>query len=153
MKSSLYRQRRKQFPAIPTTRDSIVIPDALKSTLSGQPFLTEAGPNNDFLLFRSPHNLILLSEADVWSMDGTFAACPPQYAGGQLYTAHAFDEDKLLLLVYCLKTTKSCNFYITLFNILQREAARLGLVLNPNTILSDFESGLIPAIRQSFPQA
>ena len=47
-------------------------------------------------------------------MDGAFIACPPQYAGGQLYTVHAFEEDKLPPLVYCLITTKSCNFYITL---------------------------------------
>jgi FLYWCH zinc finger domain len=37
-------------------------------------------------------------------------------------------------------------------NVLKREAARLGLTLNPTTIMSGFEIGLIPAIQQSFPQ-
>jgi hypothetical protein len=57
VKTALYRQRRMQYPPLPTSRDSIIIPDALKSTFSGQPFLMESGPNNDFLLFCSPNNL------------------------------------------------------------------------------------------------
>ena len=113
----------------------------------------EAGPNNDFLMFCSPHNLGLLCSASLITMDGTFDACPPQYAGGQLFTIHAFEQDKLLPLVFSLSATKSRDFYVTVFEILKREAARIGLIFNPPTIMSDFESGLIPAVRQCFPQS
>ena len=153
MKTSLYRHRLKQFPPLPTSRASITIPDSLKSTLSGQPFLMEAAPNNDYLLFCSPHNLVLLCSADVIAMDGTFDACPPQYSGGQMFTIHAFEQGKLLPLVYCLASTKSREFYVSVFDTLKREALRIGLVFNPTTVLSDFESGLIPAVAASFPQA
>jgi hypothetical protein len=93
-----------------------------------------------------------LCAADLLTMDGTFDACPAQFAGGQLYTIHAFHHDKLLPLAYCLTSVKSRQFYVTLFDILKREASRLGLSLNPSAILSDFESGLIPAVQLAFPQ-
>ena len=66
---------------------------------------------------------------------------------------HAFDQEKLLPLVYSLSSSTSRDFYITIFNIVKREAARMGLVINPTTILSDFESGLIPTVRTAFPHS
>jgi hypothetical protein len=85
-------------------------------------------------------------------MDGTFDSCPALFSGGQLFSIHIFHLDKLLCVVFCLTSTKSTSFYNTLFAILHRGAARLGLQLKPAMLLSDFESGLIPAVANSFPQ-
>jgi hypothetical protein len=142
----------KQLPPLPASRSAMTLPNQFLTTQSGQPFLLEAGPNNDYLIFCTPNGLIQLSSSNTWSMDGTFDCVPTLYTGGQLFTIHVFQSEKLLPVVYCLTATKSSNFYVNLFNVLNRKAGRLGLHLNPNGIMSDFESGLIPAISQSFPQ-
>ena len=40
--------------------------------------------------------------------------------------------------------------YESVFNILQMKAGTRQMVLNPNTIMSDFETGLILAVRNVF---
>ena len=41
--------------------------------------------------------------------------------------------------------------YMAIFTLLKNEAIRVGLQLNPRNIMSDFESGLISAVRVYFP--
>jgi hypothetical protein len=151
MRNSLTRHRRKQFPSLPTTRGSIVVPDNFKITTSGRQFLLYASPGNDTLIFCTQDNLRLLCQAAVMCIDGTFESCPSLFS--QLFTIHAFDHDKLLPLVYSLMSDKRRESYESIFAILKREAAQLGLQLNPASILSDFESGFLPAIRASFPNS
>jgi hypothetical protein len=151
MRMTLHRRRRRQYPPLPASRPGLSIPDPLKLTISGQPFLMESGPNNDFLIFCSPENLTRLCFADLLCMDGTFDACPALYS--QLFTIHAFDDDKLVPLVYCLMAQKNMASYNTIFAVLKQKAINAGQQLNPSTILSDFESGLIPSVAASFPTA
>lgn len=48
---------------------------------------------------------------------------------------------------------KTRDMYIRLFRELKDAAGTMGLQLNPATIWSDFETGLIPAVRAEFPIA
>jgi len=147
MRMTLHRRRRRQFPPLPASRNDLVIPEGLKQTLSGQPFLMASGPNNDFIVFCSPENLTRLCFAAIVCMDG----CPALYA--QLFTIHIFDDDKLVPLVYCLMAKKDAASYNAIFEVLKQQATCAGQQFNPTSILSDFESGLISSVATSFPGA
>ncbi|KRZ86593.1 hypothetical protein T08_7341 [Trichinella sp. T8] len=84
-----------------------------------------------------------------WGMDGTFKVVPQWYQ--QLFTIHAFVAGKLVPAVYCLCTGKDIKTYGYIFQALMDKAAALEVDLNPETIICDFETALIPAIRGYFP--
>jgi hypothetical protein len=58
-------------------------------------------------------------------------------------------------LVYALLCDKSCTTYCQLFNVIRNAIFALdpSCVLNPDIVLSDFESGLIEAVRRQLPNA
>ncbi|KAL1245829.1 PKS-NRPS hybrid synthetase cheA [Trichinella spiralis] len=58
---------------------------------------------------------------------------------------------KLVPVVYCLCTGKDIGTYRYIFQALIDKAAVLEVDLNPDTIICDFETALIPAIRGYFP--
>lgn len=64
---------------------------------------------------------------------------------------HVFKEERLLPLIYCLLSDKSAATYVAVFGILQTEAVKANLVLQPRRFISDFESGIIRAETASFP--
>lgn len=84
-------------------------------------------------------------------MDGTFDATPPFFR--QLFTIHVMVQNRQLPVVYALMMTKTRNDYVDFFRSLKDEATRRQLRFNPTLIVSDFESGLIPAVREEFPYA
>ncbi|KRY55030.1 hypothetical protein T03_12819 [Trichinella britovi] len=84
-----------------------------------------------------------------WGIDGTFKVVPQWYQ--QLFTIHAFVASKLVPAVYCLCTGKDIGTYGYIFQALIDKAAVLEVDLNPDTIICDFETALIPAIRGYFP--
>lgn len=96
-------------------------------------------------------NLQLLCAADTVLVDGTFDACPNLFS--QLFRMHVFKEERLLPLIYCLLSDKSAATYVAVFGILQTEAVKANLVLQPRRFISDFESGIIRAETASFPNA
>ena len=56
-------------------------------------------------------------------------------------------------LVYALLSDKSSVTYYKLFDTVKHCMFKLGCMMNPRTVLSDFESGLIEVIRMQFPNA
>ncbi|XP_003369248.1 conserved hypothetical protein [Trichinella spiralis] len=83
-----------------------------------------------------------------WCMDGTFKVVPQWYQ--QLFTIHAFVAGKLVPAIYCLCTGKDIGTYGFIFQALINKAAVLGVNLNSQTIICDFETALIPAIQGYF---
>jgi hypothetical protein len=151
LSKTLYRERRSQFPALPASRQTLVIPQRFTETTSGERFLLKCGRNNKYLIFASNANLQKLCDAQNVSMDGTFSTVPPIYQ--QLFTVHAFFDNRLLPLVYVLMAKKSTRAYVKVFKSLKSACSNMGLQLQPQFIMSDFETGLIPAIQQEFPTA
>jgi MULE transposase domain len=150
--SGLYRQRHSRMPALPQTRADIQIPDIYRTTSTGETFLmANSSINNSIMIFCTTSNLKLLCGANVVCMDGTFDAVPHLYS--QLFTLHSFEHGKLLPLVYCLMSSKERTAYVDIFQALKSQAEEINLTLAPTTIISDFESGLIPAVRDEFPNA
>ncbi len=84
-------------------------------------------------------------------MDGTFDLSPTLYE--QVFTIHAFVTDRSVPLLYVLMARKSAALYKKLFRLLKDEAASLNVQCDPKIVTTDFESGLIPAIRDEFPLA
>ncbi|KRX82919.1 hypothetical protein T06_12432 [Trichinella sp. T6] len=82
-------------------------------------------------------------------MDGTFKIVPEWYQ--QMFTIHVFIAGKLVPLVYCLTVHKDLSTYREIFDNLILKAAALELVLQPQTVICDFETALIPALQGTFP--
>ncbi len=148
---TLYRERRSVFPPLPATRDALIIPRRFKKTTAGQRFLLKSGRHNRYIIFASDANLRELCTVQHVSMDGTFSTVPRIYQ--QLLTIHGFFDNCLLPLVYVLMSHKTTRSYARVFSGLKAACLNLGLQLAPADIMTDFETGLIPAIQQEFPTA
>ncbi|KRZ88463.1 hypothetical protein T08_11470 [Trichinella sp. T8] len=81
-------------------------------------------------------------------MDGTFKIVPEWYQ--QMFTIHVFIAGKLVPLVYCLIVHKDLSTYREIFDNLILKAATLGVVLQSQTIICDFEFALIPLMQRTF---
>ena len=73
----------------------------------------------------------------------------------QLFTIHGLCNNYVVPLIYALLCNKSCTTYYKLFNVIRDAMFTLdaSCIFNPDTVLSDFESGLIEAVRIQFPNA
>lgn len=135
---------------LPTPKDlpSLVIPDSFSRTMDGEQFLLyDSGGDERMLIFSTHRNLELLVKCREWAGDGTFKCVPIIYQ--QLYTIHAWFEERLIPLVYILTPFKTEEGYNNLFNVLKQCETRL----NPISISIDFEMGMIKAFQKNFPNA
>ncbi|KRZ15066.1 hypothetical protein T11_8939, partial [Trichinella zimbabwensis] len=150
VKTAMYRKRAQKFPRLPPTRQQLEIPPEWRMTKSGRRFLLYNNVHNSILIFCTEENLSILSEHSVWSMDGTFKIVPEWYQ--QMFTIHVFIAGKLVPLVYCLTVRKDLSTYREIFdNLILKAAALAGVVLQPQTVICDFETALIPALQGTFP--
>lgn len=149
--SALYRQRHRLMPPLPQQRTDLKIPDMFKTTTAGEDFVLYQSDNSDVVIFCTVSNLKQLCNVKLVAIDGTFDASPLLYS--QLFTLHAFQHDKLLPLVYCLLASKQRTAYAEVFQVLKTKAQQLNMVFAPETIMSDFETGMIAAVRDELPNA
>ncbi|KRX70386.1 hypothetical protein T06_14717 [Trichinella sp. T6] len=149
VRAAMYGHRAKRFPRLPEHRHDLVLADQFKTTKSGEDFLLCQSNSRHILIFATGTNIRLLAACRTWGMDGTFKIVPQWYQ--QLFTIHAFVAGKLVPAVYCLCTGKDIGKYGYIFQALIDKAAVLEVDLNPDTIICDFETDLIPAIRGYFP--
>jgi hypothetical protein len=149
--TTMLRERNATLPPLPPSRRDIAIPHQLQVTQAGEQFLLEHGHNGDYLIFATADNLRRLCQADLVSMDGTFSTVPNMFR--QLFTLHAFENGHLLPLVYVLMAKKTSTMYQTVFASLKTHCQQLGLTFAPTEVLSDYESGLIAAVRSALPNS
>jgi hypothetical protein len=104
-------------------------------------------------IFVTNGNLIKLSEASYWIMDGTFKTVPRIFM--QLYTIHApvgpEANSRILPLCYALLSSKTFEVYTRLFQELKDLAYLQNLDLQPDFILTDFEKSAMNAAVNEFP--
>ena len=139
------------MPPLPETRSAVTVPDIYRMTTAGEEFLLHQSHSNDILIFCTQSNLRQLCSADLVCMDGTFDASPKLYS--QLFTLHVFQNEKLLPLVYCLLASKERAVYVEVFRVIKRKAQERNIAFSPTIIMSDFESGMIAAVRDELPNA
>jgi len=115
--SSLDKERRKMLPALPQSRQDIVFPEAMITTMNSEPFLLHAAEANEVLIFSSQSDFVHLCSQETVYIDGTFDAVPQLYA--QLFTIHAFvDGNRQIRLVYCILPSKTRDMYTQVFRVL-----------------------------------
>lgn len=143
------RTRDEVAPALPIRRSDIVFPQEYKITKNGEDFLMfDSGLDEDrILMFCTRRNLQLLAQADHWYADGTFKTVPHLFC--QLYTLHGLKSNVAIPLIYALLPDKSRVTYVRLL----QKIKELLPGVTPASIMTDFETGMISAITEEFPQS
>ena len=85
----------------------------------------------------------------IWYMDGTFQTSPDNFA--QIFTLHAFEGDRLFPCLWALLTHKAQPVYDRLFQIILLKCQQNNIVILVERSMSDYETGLIPALRNCNP--
>ena len=152
MKLSLYRARRERLPPMPRSHAELNLTGDWAKTLDGQDFvLANDGQDDKIVLFGTESSLKLLSEANTYYVDWTFRVTPS--ISYQLFTIHIVKHNQSFPLVYALLPNKQRQTYSHVFLLLKDAALSLGITLNPDTLMSDFELALIQATVLNFPNA
>lgn len=113
-------------------------------------FCNSSTPNK-VIAFASDQGLELLSKNSHWNGDETFRTSPALFT--QSYYIHVWDECSMKPVVYSCCDNKSEKCYLELLQTLLTHATKKKILLNPSSILIDFEQSMINAINDVFPQA
>ena len=93
---------------------------------------------NRIIAFASDADLRCLAAARIYMMDGNFKMAPKQFL--QLYVIHVpVGQHTSVPLVYAFMQRKSEESYNELLDAVREKAEELGLVLQPELIIVDFE--------------
>jgi hypothetical protein len=155
LRKRITRVRKAEIPPEPQSIAEVNIPESLRITLNGEPFLVKDHiiDQERILIFTTKNNIQHLSQATFWIMDGTFKTVPTIFC--QLYSIHAsvgtVDNSRILPLVYILMTRKTEELYKWLFNDLSEVAEENNIQLSPAYIITDFEQAAINASKYEFP--
>ena len=152
VRTVLYRERRKKFPAMPANRAEIKLDGEWTLTSQGEPFLLGTdGAGDKILVFSSDIALRELANADSYHVDGTFQTAPTIFY--QIVTVHAPVLGVIKPLVFGLLPNKETATYIRFLKLLQSKAAEKGSNLKPIRVMQDFERALMKATLEVFPDA
>ena len=134
--SQVRYHRRKNTPALPSTSESLELPESYTQCSSKQEdkssvnFLIHQDEN--MLVFASPTGIEILNESESWGCDGTFQITPAPFLQLYIITAKAY-EQHFAVLFALLKNKKQGTYEVLAKKI--RE-----LVTNdPRRIMLDFE--------------
>ncbi|XP_018495329.1 uncharacterized protein LOC108864352 [Galendromus occidentalis] len=102
------------FPANPSHRSDLIIPNILKMTTKNESFLLHdsgEGATDRILIFETPENLNILRESDELFLDGNFRVCPLIFHQ-MLYSILAkLPDGEAVPVVYSLPPSKSAVTY------------------------------------------
>ena len=150
----MYRNRAKQLPKLPVTLNDINLDGAWSESSAGDRFLLCYDTDDlgaRLLVFVTDDNLQKLSSAPVLYGDGTFYACTGLFY--QLYTIHADVGGQLFPLVFALLPNKTQRTHTRFFTLLKDTIDERDFVLNPETVMLDFEVAVRNAITEVFPMS
>jgi hypothetical protein len=150
---SLRRTKALQRPPLPPTAEDLVINEHFAKTKNGLRFLAhdEVFEGDRLLIFASNFLLTLLfSCVDTVFMDGTFQMIPGIFH--QLFTLNImYGRKKQVPVVYVLLKRKTASVYRRVFAVLRELALAQDQTFAPTSMLTDFETGLIRAVREEMP--
>ena len=151
---SLYRERRKVYPALPKTRQELhqTLNSMTTSTSKGEDFILENNPETGLVVLSCTTNLeFLTNNAEEIFVDGTFKCCPKFFY--QLYTIHGLCNGHYIPLVYALLPGQSQEIYRNMWTCLIDICSARNLLLNPSVIHADFEVAMLTVLRDIYPTA
>ncbi|XP_066950862.1 uncharacterized protein [Macrobrachium rosenbergii] len=111
------------------------------------PFLLHdngAEANNRIIIFATRDAMDHLAKAHTWYMDGTFASAPVLFE--QLFVIRAPLGDSAISCVYGFLSGRSQEIYQEFLTTVLDKGEELGLHMNPDTTMTDFEKSLLNAI-------
>ncbi|CAF1310597.1 unnamed protein product, partial [Adineta ricciae] len=147
IQSGLNRARRKLTPTLPTS-NLFDIPPGYQTTASGETFLIcdkMVSRKKRMLIFSSPKQLQLLFDISMVFLDGTFYATPSFF--DQIFTIHGLNFS---MYIRSAARSKKAT-YQELFQEVKSIAASMGQIWQPDQIMFDFETGLMPAVSAELP--
>ncbi|KRY19949.1 hypothetical protein T12_7166 [Trichinella patagoniensis] len=139
------------FSQHPKNCQDVVLGTEFTRTKFGEVFLLTQSASNHIPRIDGTFNVVpqwYLSHPELCSSSGQLDIW---FRYPQLFAIHAFSAGKLVPAI-CLCTNKDIGTYEFIFEALISRAAALEVDLNPDTIICDFETALIPAIQGYFPK-
>lgn len=152
VRTSIARKRQSMFPSIPRKVKDVTVKGRWAKNWQGQPMICHQDNRKGLLMFMSSRNAYYLRQCDDIYIDGTFKSCPKPYL--QILSIHGMFHGRVVPFAFILLKSKANPLYVEMFKQLKQNVLRLtGHNLVPKRILSDFETSLIQAASQEFPQA
>ena len=143
------RRRVNPTPPIPTVRHGFDIPDKYRYTADGKQFLLwDSGRDdiNRILAYCSEEGLDLLLNKPHWFCDGTFKASPDIFY--QIFSLHVYISGAVVPVLYAMLPNKTRETYVRLLTKLSEMRD-----FHPESILTDFETAILSAFSDVFPDA
>ena len=135
-------------PPPPRTAADIVIPESYRLTFCKENFLlydSGVGDSNRLIIFGTNQSLGWMRDNRHWLADGTFKTAPAIFF--QIFTIHAQVQESIIPCIYALMPSKCESSYVAVFAKLKE----LEPMLNPDSVLTDFEIASRNAIKRVFP--
>ncbi|CAF4343910.1 unnamed protein product, partial [Rotaria magnacalcarata] len=118
------------------------LPEKLRKTYRDEGFILHE--DKKLIIFTKKINLSILKQNKHWFANGTFKACPDDYY--QLFILHAMMTDAITPLVYGLLIGKSAEDYNLFFEKVLKQDN-----FQPESIVTDFETGTIRSVKDMLP--
>ncbi|CAF4099861.1 unnamed protein product [Adineta steineri] len=152
LRSTLYRDRAVVFPKLPTAINELILPENFTKNLYNEKMLfCDKIKQSRLLAFSSLSALKQLAQSTIWNADGTFRTAPKFFS--QSYTIHAHDDYSMKPIVFSALPDKFEETYSTVLEALVLYAQTNNVILNPTSILIDFEQAAFNAFKKLFPNA
>ncbi|XP_040077772.3 uncharacterized protein LOC120849598 [Ixodes scapularis] len=151
VRSSMYREKRKQQPSLPRDMAEINLGRLHTETLDKRDFLLfdVSISEGRVLCFCTQELLFHFSEMVEVFFDGTFFSCPSLFY--QLVTISAVKEGLSFNIAYFLLPGKSREVYVSAFTNFKTALDALRAPLSLSVVRTDFELALIQAFLFVFP--
>lgn len=166
IRQAIVRERSKRLPANPRVLEDLeIIPRKYSVNKSGDPFLLYDSLNDEaeelecgrIIIFATQSNLRKLFQCSLWSADATFKSSPSLFyelftiMGAIQYEYKNVKKTTFFPLVFALLETKMQMAYSKVLEVILREARKWEILVEfPETVIVDFELGLINAILEHF---
>ncbi|KAJ8025697.1 hypothetical protein HOLleu_33323 [Holothuria leucospilota] len=152
LESSLQRHRNSLWPGVPRTINDVEIEGIWGENWRGQRMLIHLNNIVGVAVFATPRQLRVLQTCEEVFIDGTFRTAPRPYS--QIVTVHGKFNDWIIPLAMCLSAGKTRLHYTDILRALKREmVAETGHQWECQNVITDFEAGLVQAVRAELPQA
>ena len=147
VRKSMSRTRGKKLPPIPKSFEEINLNDQWTKTSNNKDFLLHQG--DDMLNFATIQGLEFLVRSKNILGDGTFKTAPRPFL--QIYTIFGSSEKWKVPVVWAFLMRKSEETYQKFFEILTQKCQFFcNWPLMLEIFLTDFETGILPAIKKVF---
>lgn len=151
IESTLQRHRNALWPPVPRTINDVDIDGIWAQNWRGRRMLIHLNNIAGVAVFATPRQLRVLQTCQDLFVDGTFRTAPRPYI--QIVTVHGEFNDWTIPLAMCLSTGKTRLHYGDIIRALKRGVlAETGQQLECQRVVTDFEAGLLQAIRAELPQ-